>query len=336
MNILVFTTAFYPSMGGIEKQTLHLIQEFLSMGHNVRVIHIQDQIVTSSYRTPPQPGIEVYCRPGFFKTMSLFFWCNTLFMPNFSLKGIWFLFFSPFKKWVVSHNDFYLCDKKSIITRLKLLAIKFASKNISVSKSVAQYIGTDSQVIHNCYDDKIFKVYDEKRLYDFVFLGRLVSQKGVDLLIKACKNLTDSFTLNIIGDGPERPRLEGMVHEYGLEKNVKFLGIMEGEQLAILLNRHKTMVIPSVGEEGFGIVALEGLACGCRIIAANAGGLTEAVNTFGKIFEMGNLEKLEQLLKQELNDCKELNFRIQDPNLKNYLVAHKRKDIARRYVAHFN
>lgn len=335
MNILVFTTAFYPSMGGLERQTLHLIQEFLSMGHNVKVIHIQDQIVTSSYHNPPQPEVEVYCRPNFFKTMSLYFWCNTLFMPNFSLRGIWFLFFCPFKKWVISHNDFYLCHKESLVIRIKLLAIKFASKNISVSKSVARYIGTRSEVIHNCYDNRLFKIYNEERIYDFVFLGRLVSQKGCDLLINACKSLPDPFTLNIIGDGPERRKLENLVEEQGLEKSIKFLGIMEGEQLAIALNRHKTMVIPSVGEEGFGIVALEGLACGCRVIAADAGGLSEAVGAFGKIFEMGNQKELEQLLKQDLEEFAHTTSWVQDPALKDYLVAHERKEIARLYISQF-
>ena len=337
MNILVFTTAFFPSVGGIEKQTLALIYEFLDKGHRVKVINIQNQSITSSYNKPEEPVIDIHFQPGFFKMMQLFYWCNILYMPNFSLKGIWFLVSCPFKKWVVSHNDFYLSNNKSIRTRIKLLFIKFASQNIAVSNSVAKYINTHAKIIYNCYDNDTFKIYvDEERLHDFVFLGRLVSQKGCDLLIKACKDLKQSFTLNIIGDGPERSKLETMVQDLGLKKHIKFLGILEGEHLARALNQHRVMVIPSSGKEGFGIVALEGMACGCRIIAADAGGLSEAVNDFGKIFQMGNQKELEHLLEMELKVSDQTGKQTHSTELNNYLNAHNKEEIAGKYLFLFN
>ena len=73
---------------------------------------------------------------------------------------------------------------------------------------------------------------------------------------------------------------------------IKFLGFLRHEELARMLNRHRIMVIPSLDKEGFGIVALEGLACGCKVIASDAGGLTEAVDRFGKIFATGEKEGL--------------------------------------------
>jgi glycosyltransferase involved in cell wall biosynthesis len=336
MNILVFTTAFYPSVGGLENQTFYLVEEFVKLGHNVKIIVYQ----TPSHYKPEfekkAEKVDVYYNPGFFKVFVLFAWCNVCYMPNFSLKGWWFIVFKPFKKWIISHNDIYLLNKKSAKIKVKLLLIKFASHNISVSNYIANYINTRSKIIYNCYDDEIFKIYtDEGRKYDFVFLGRLVSQKGCEMLIKACKNINTDFTLNIIGDGPERPKLEAMVKSLALEKNIHFLGVLKGVQLARILNRHKTLIIPSLDKEGFGIVALEGLACGCRVIASNAGGLCEAVNGFGRLFEMGNQAELESLLVEELEKSNDDTPLSKGPELETYLSAQCKKTIANKYLQFF-
>jgi glycosyltransferase involved in cell wall biosynthesis len=257
-------------------------------------------------------------------------------MPNFSLKAAWFLLFRPFKKWIISHNDISLSRKSRVKIKITRLLIKLASHNISVSKYIGNYINTNSKIIYNCYDDETFKVYnDEVRKYEIVFLGRLVSQKGCELLIKACATLSCSFTLNVIGNGPERNKLERMVKELCLEKNVHFLGVLEGEQLARVLNRHYIMIIPSMEEEGFGIVALEGMACGCKIIAANAGGLSEAVNGFGKLFEMGNLHQLEKLLKTLLEELRVTTSSEQTANLNEYLAVQSKKAVADKYLELF-
>ncbi len=336
MNILIFTTVFHPSIGGLEKQTLVLINEFLKRGNNVKVITMHFQKIAFVYGAPELKDVDIYDRPGFLKAIDLFLWCDTLYMPNLSLKGVWLLPFNPFKSWVISHNDFYLSDRLSFLIRVKLLLIKFASQNIAVSESVANYIGTPCTIINNCYDNDIFKIYNnEKKQYDFVFLGRLVSQKGCDLLIEACGGLKEPFTLNIIGDGPEKPKLEKLVQRLGLEEKIKFLGFIEGECLARTLNRHKVMVIPSVGEEGFGNVALEGMSCGCKIIAANAGGLIEAVDKFGKIFNMKDKDGLKALLEEELRESKRPGNQIVNMQLNSYLTEHTKETIALKYLQLF-
>ena len=54
------------------------------------------------------------------------------------------------------------------------------------------------------------------------------------------------------------------------------------------MNRHRVMVVPSIWEEPFGIVALEGLACGCEVVIARSGGLPEATGPFGVTFKRGD------------------------------------------------
>jgi glycosyltransferase involved in cell wall biosynthesis len=99
---------------------------------------------------------------------------------------------------------------------------------------------------------------------DIVFVGRLIEDKRVDLLIDAVDRLRAEFpTLRclVIGDGPERRQLEAQVAELGLGQQVWFLGhVSEAEKLS-LLKASQILVLPSV-REGFGIAAVEGQAAG--------------------------------------------------------------------------
>lgn len=99
---------------------------------------------------------------------------------------------------------------------------------------------------------------------DVVFVGRLIEDKRVDLLIDAVDRLRAEFPAIrclVIGDGTDRPRLEARVVEKGLRHHVMFLGtVSEAEKLS-LLKASKILVLPSV-REGFGIAAVEGQAAG--------------------------------------------------------------------------
>lgn len=328
MNILIFSTVFYPSVGGIENQTLLLIRNFIEKGHKVKVVTYQKQSEPFNY-------CEVFYCPNIFKLIKLFRWCTTFFMPNISLKGIWLMIFSPRKTWVISHNDFSSFNENGTINKIKNLANTFASTNIAVSESVSNHLIKNAVVIRNCYDESNFKVIPHiLRRIDFVFLGRLVSQKGVDLLIRACSHLEIPFSLSIIGDGPEKANLKQLTKNLNLTDYIIFEGTLQGEQLAIQLNKCQVMVIPSMQNEGFGIVALEGLACGCKIIAADAGGLREAVGGHGEIFEMANEIQLYLLLQKFLKN--RTSYTLQQDDLSAYLENHSSSSVADKYLQHFN
>ncbi len=326
MHILIFSTVFYPVLGGIENLTLNLSREFVKKGHKVKVITYQKQ-------DKPLTDIDVYYAPGFIKIVRLFLWCNVYYMPNISLKGIWPLIFNPRKKWVISQNDFSL-SKQNLLATIKLFLIKFTTKNISVSKSVAASIKTKSEIIYNCYDDAIFNLQNTgERKLDFIFVGRLVSQKGCDTLIKACGNLQQPFSLTIVGDGPEMEMLKSLANKLGLNNQIHFTGTLSSIEIAALLNQHKVLIIPSNGKEGFGIVVLEGLACGCRIIAASAGGLVESVGNFGKLFQSGDVGQLNYLLKEALENINQPEQNKDD--IKEYLSNYKVSIVAQKYLSIF-
>ncbi len=112
-----------------------------------------------------------------------------------------------------------------------------------------------------------------------VFLGRLVPFKGCDLLIEAAAPLLRDgrMTLEIIGFGPERERLDGMVAEWGLDAFVNFAGKLSHFDLADRLKQADVLTFPSVHEFG-GAVVLEAMAAGVVPVVVDYGGPAELVS----------------------------------------------------------
>ena len=110
---------------------------------------------------------------------------------------------------------------------------------------------------------------------------RLVPRMGLDVLLEACARLEPDLlgrlVVVIAGDGPERERLEAQTTELGLDERVRFLGSPSDEELVDAYRAATMCVVPSAGLEGFGLVALEALACGTPVVATDAGGLGAAI-----------------------------------------------------------
>ena len=108
-------------------------------------------------------------------------------------------------------------------------------------------------------------------------VGRLSHEKGMDVLIEAfalVKAQLPQAELLLVGDGAERPRLEGMVVERGLTDSVRFLGIRD--DVPSLMTSFDIFVLPS-RSEGLPLAILEAMAAGLPIVATNVGGVSEAV-----------------------------------------------------------
>lgn len=112
----------------------------------------------------------------------------------------------------------------------------------------------------------------------FVFLGRLVALKAVDLLLEAFVPVAREFgaMLEILGDGPARPGLEAASRRLGLEKNTRFCGFVAQTRAAEQMRASDVFVLPSLHECG-GAVVLEAMACGLPVIVTNWGGPADYV-----------------------------------------------------------
>lgn len=109
----------------------------------------------------------------------------------------------------------------------------------------------------------------------FVFLGRLVNQKGVEWLLRAFARVKGQAHLDIGGDGPLEARLKAFCREHGLTDRVTFHGWVKGDSVPALIQGARAVVFPSVWQEPAGLVTLEAAAYGRAVIASEVGGIPE-------------------------------------------------------------
>jgi glycosyltransferase involved in cell wall biosynthesis len=138
----------------------------------------------------------------------------------------------------------------------------------------------------------------------FAYVGRLVSLKGLFLLLDAAKQLKNQgyiFRLKFIGDGPERSSLENLVDQSGLRTQTVFTGNAKPELLVDLMRDVTVVVMPSVWEETAGLSAIEQMMRGKLVIASNIGGLGEVVDEAGLRFTAGDSRALAACMRRVLD-----------------------------------
>ena len=300
MKILVYTPSFYPKVGGLETVN-YLIVQGLAEHYDVTVITpVLDVDDDHLYQC------KVIRTTSKLILLKEYFKCDVFIHSVLSLKGLFPLFLFP-KKWIVIHHTCYFRvwnQGETFSSRLKSF-FSYFSHNICVSNAVGKNLGLKKYaVIHNSFDTTLFRNYKMGQRSGFVFVGRLVSEKGIGLLIEAyLKYLLASSKkqkLFIIGDGPMMQEYKMLISKYDMDEQIFLLGQLRGEKLVGELNQRYCMIVPSFYKEAFGIVALEGLACGCQVIGSDSDGISEAIGTCGLLFEKGNSEDLaSKMLKMD-------------------------------------
>lgn len=327
MKILMYSP-FYPSLGGLENVISTLAHEFFSNGHQVKVVSPTPATDTKQF------PFQVIRQPLPHQFLHLTRWCDVFFQGNISLKGIWPLLLIH-KPLVVTHQSWYqrLNGTLSWQDHLKNLVTRF-STNICASHALAERITSPSTVIPNPYGQDIFyEIPEIKRDKELVFLGRLVSDKGADLLLDAIANLKPfglTPKLTIIGSGPEEANLRQQVKQLDINHQVEFAGVKLDRELAQALNTHQILIVPSRWEEPFGIVALEGIACGCVVVGSDGGGLKEAIGSCGLTFPNGNVQALTEILIELLTGKTPLSKYRE--NAISHLSRHTSTAVAKAYL----
>lgn len=144
-------------------------------------------------------------------------------------------------------------------------------------------------------------------VYDFIFVGRLVDEKGLrTLLLAFCELLQTKKHLQcrlaIAGDGPLMNALKDLARDLRIENNINFLGILRGDELINIVGSASIGIVPSEYEEPMGGVALEFLAAGCNVIVAKKSGMAECVGDAGMLFENGSAGELCSCMKMLLEN----------------------------------
>ena len=143
----------------------------------------------------------------------------------------------------------------------------FVANSHYVARRISRTYRRESRVIYPPVEVHRFSVQPDKENY-FLFVSRLVPYKRLDLVVEAFRKLR--LPLVVIGDGPERRRLERHAPD-----NVLFLGWLSDQEVQRHMEGARALIFAA--DEDFGIVPVEAQACGTPVIAYGRGGVTESV-----------------------------------------------------------
>src|SRR5262249_21289873 len=160
------------------------------------------------------------------------------------------------RPWVIAHHTWLPQGFGAWAGAAKRVAAHFAT-NLSVSHAIAESLPVRSALVANPYLDTVYRRQSQAlRDSDLIFVGRLVSDKGLDVLLRALAlvNQQDPHrTLTVVGGGPEEPAMRNLAQSLGVHDRVRFVGPCAPHHIAELLNRHRVLLVPSVWEEPFGL-----------------------------------------------------------------------------------
>lgn len=188
------------------------------------------------------------------------------------------------------HSDIYSMPTKRIKSKLyrhfQMVCLKKSKNIVCISKFVLNntqklFNNSKSLVIYNGIKTSDFLEINAKRkknnVIQLLYVGRLIKEKGVHLLLDALINVNKkySWNLTIVGDGPERDNLKELTKIYEMD-NVEFVGAQNN-----VINYYKkadVFVHPAIWNEGFGITIVEAMSSGIPCVAYDKGAIRELID----------------------------------------------------------
>lgn len=333
MRILLYSRVFWPSIGGVETITATLADNLTRLGYECTVV-TETPLNTGN----DIYDYQVVRRPNLSTRIQLVRQCS-LVHSNGASVALYPLARLLNKPFIWTHNGYqvscvdglgwddngpapmrpfaslkYYLRKRGLFYTAKE-AVKLGVRrsiagqvdlNIACTQWVAERQPLSNQIVaYTPYALSRFRnvsTNPKPTYYDFIFVGRLVSEKGVSDLIQAFKQLVSESVHNhrklaIVGDGYMKPDLLKLVEQLNLSSNVFLLGSKYGEELAEIVSNAQFGVVPSIWEEPMGGVSLELMAAGKHVIVSRRGGHAECVGTAGLTFENGDSSSLHQCMR---------------------------------------
>jgi len=205
------------------------------------------------------------------------------------------------EKWLINESDRLIVNSNYMKDEL-LSIFNIQSDKISIISN-----GVDLKKFNNVYADVAFREnYAAKNEKIVFYVGRLVNEKGLHVLLNAIPQILSTFNnvkFVIAGKGPCLNNLIELSQKLNIMNRVYFTGFVSEEVLLKLYKCSDIAVFPSTYEP-FGIVALEGMVAGIPVVVSDTGGLKEIVNhkEDGMKFYSGNSDSLADCLLELLSD----------------------------------
>lgn len=176
-------------------------------------------------------------------------------------------------------------------------------KGLSRPIEVLPQLGVDLNVFYPAETE------EEKQIFHIGFVGRLVEEKGIFLLLQAfAYHAANNPTWRLIfaGKGPAYERLMQEIKKLGLDNRVSIIDSIPHHKIADLMRTLDILVLPSFDtptwKEQFGHVLIEAMACKVAIIGSNAGEIPNVIQSAGLVFQQKNFIDLTQKLEQLMSN----------------------------------
>ena len=183
--------------------------------------------------------------------------------------------------------------------------------------------------------DRAIRSANSDMLFRIGYAGGLLPEKGIDLLIRACKQLTGRWQLKIAGEGRAAASLHRLITELECKERVHFCGKIESAQIAGFYRELDVLVLPSRTtprwKEQFGRVLTEAMACGAVVVGSDSGEIPKVIGDAGLIFAENNVGQLRAAL-QQLLDNPQLCAELAEQGRKRVLDEYTMAQIAERTV----
>ena len=192
---------------------------------------------------------------------------------------------------------------KAYLRPVEKLIYGHYSKLISISKqtedALQEWLQSNDErfvVINNGVNTKAFSsIHREIIPKSLIMVSRFASSKDQETVIRALKLLDKDVTIRFVGDGDKLDHCKHVAKGCGVEDRAQFLG--SRDDVANLI-AESYIGIQSSNWEGFGLSAVEIMACGKPIIATNVDGLKQVVEGAGELFTVGDYKALAGIIKK--------------------------------------
>jgi glycosyltransferase involved in cell wall biosynthesis len=156
------------------------------------------------------------------------------------------------------------------------------------------------------YSPSTSQTEEESLHFRIGYAGRLVEEKGVDLLLRALADVQGGWQLSILGDGPDKIHLVQLSRTLGLADRVAFQSPVPSADMPAYYRQLHTLVLPSRSrphwKEQFGRVLVEAMACGVPVVGSDCGEIPHVIGEAGLIFPENDEQTLAAHLRRLMED----------------------------------
>ena len=334
LKIAILSEVYAPSRGGVETVTALLAEEFSHLGHIVTILTStqsetsMDNGECSAFKVVRKPK----CSEKFRVLLSSDL---VIAQAGFPIRMGYPL--ALIRKPILIVRQISKPERERYFRKLARDYFESRGKVCFISRFMAEQEPEKSpDLIANPFDDDVFNETDCPEIRrDIIFVtGHFGEAKGYRVFLQALgylKAWNVQFTSTVIG-GRDLPSARLLAQNMDLAQEISFIGPLSNVEVSEELKSHRLLVVPSLWEEPFGIIAVEGIACGCEVFVSNRGGLPEAVGGCGRTFDVENPEVLAGMIRGFLEAGPEGHLEQRKAEREMHLRRFRKREVARSYL----